>query len=342
METKNFEIYYNNINRFLKLALTSYGASCCASLLGHPLICFPLWLSGNVFNYIASDNRKKCVNCTEYEILRKSYDFVLQHIIELSKTINFTSVEEVYILFEFLFKNNYLSFNRLELNDTIATLPAEKTIQAELSLNNHGVCRNKSYALADIYQGLGIDAGVMPGIHIETLLKLDPTKDPELKKALEEDPYAKILINIINDVLNSAFPEMKDIDKYIKKQVRKNKCGNHAITVINHNERSYYFDSSLHNIYFEDQEDPNKLTNYNGSLFILKPKANKDYSKKLSGFQDRKYKSADIREVMPNITDAVTRINDYNETIDNFHQDINPALEEAENAFQSLRKSIKK
>lgn len=246
------------------------------------------------------------------------------------------------MLFAFLFENNYLSYNRLELNDTTKLLPEETSIQAELSLNNHGVCRNKSYALADLYQGLDIDAGVLPGVHIETLLKLDPNKDPELKKALEEDPNAEIVIQIINDVLNSAFPEMKDIEKYIKKQVRKNKYGNHAITVINHNNLSYYLDSSLQNVYCEDPENPNRLTNNKGTIFITNPEINKRYIKNLGGFKDRKYQSANISEVIQNITDAGMKIIDYNETFDSFHQDINPALEEAENAFQSLRKSIKK
>lgn len=341
MDTKDFEEYYNNYVKLSKLGIISLGASCCASFLGFSSVFLPLWLSGNGICIIASISKNKFANCTEYAVLRESYAYVLEHIVNLSKKIDYTDVEEVYALFEYLISNNYLSFNHNITNETINSLPCEKTIQAELTLNNHGVCRNRAYALANIYQELNMKAGIIPGVHIETTIEIDPEKNPKLMELLEQDPNVEVLIKIFDEIYKEAYPELNTMDKNIKKAMKRYKQGNHAITVVNHNDKSYYFDPSLHNIYYEDQSDKNKLTSPTGTLFMTSPKMKKPFMKDLNGYIDREYDCAEYYEVAHNFEIALERLVDYNETLNDFHKSINPSLENAENAFQSLRKSIR-
>lgn len=341
MDTKDFEVYYNNFARLSKISVISLGAGCFAALFGKTLIFLPLWITGNVINAVAKNTLEKCINCSEYKDLRESYNYVLEHIVELSKTINFTSVEEVYALFEYLFFNNYLSFNKSDNKENINALPKESSIQAELVLNNHGVCRNKSYALANIYQKLDIEAGILPGTHIEPVLEINTTENLKINELLQQDPNEEVLMNIFNEILKEIYPALNNMDAYIKKTLKQNKHGNHAITVVNHDNKSYYFDPTLHYIFYEDPNDKNKLATPTGSLFFTSDKCKKYFNRCLNGYMESKYECADFHEVARNFEIAGEKILDYDETINNFHKDINPALETAENAFQSLRKSIR-
>lgn len=341
MDTKDFKIYYNNFVQLSKLGIITIGAGCCASILGYPSIFFSLWLSGNALSVIAKINKNKCANCTEYNILRESYAYVLEQLIKLSKKIDFTNVEEVYILFEYLIFNNYLSYNRSNNCDTINVLPKEKTIQAELTLNNHGVCRNKAYALANLYQGLGIEAGVLAGIHIETTIEKELNDYQGLKRLLEEEPNEEVLIAILKEISEIVDTELENSEQYIKKQIKKYKEGNHAITIVNHDNKSYCLDPSLHYIFCDDTEDSNRLTNHQGAIFITNSRISNSYQRKLNGHLEKAYKTADYSEIMHNIGEAGIKVMDYSETFEAFHKDINPALESAENAYQSLRKSIR-
>lgn len=305
MDTKDFNIYYRNILKLTKATIVSTTLGSCTILSGNQLIFVPLWGLGIISKILVEYNKNKCANCFEYETLRTSYEYVLNHLISLCQRINFTDIEEVYTLFEYLYFNNYLSYNKSNKKDIIEILPSEASVQAPLALNNHGLCRNKALALANLYQGLDINAGVLPGIYID-----------------------------INYQTN-------DIKKYLQKEIRKHKDGNHAITVVNHNNKTYYLDASLHHPYFEDKLNPDKLSDGKESLFLTRKRINNKYSKDLEGLIKREYPCADYCETLQKIDEAKVKLMDYSQTLDNFHQDINSILEEAENAYQSLRKSIR-
>lgn len=348
MDLNNFEVYYNNIKKIRQLQTASLLGVCGTSLIttatgSNPLFILPFWVIAGILKGVIYKEADNFITCNEYEALRKSYAYVLEHIVELSKTINFTSVEEVYILIEYLFFRNYLSYNQNDTDpkENLLGLPRERSIQAELSLNNHGVCRNKAYTLANVYNGLGIEAGILPGIHVSTTFELDPSQNPVLMELLAQDPNEEVVLQIINEVMKTAYPNINNFDKYIKSQIKKNKDGNHVITIVSHDNKSYYLDPTLHHVYYETAEDPNKLTERDGSYFITSKRINKAYRKKLVGYQERKFAGADYHEIMKNIGEAGIKVLDYDETFDSFHKNINPALEEAENAYQSIRKSIK-
>lgn len=164
MEIKNFEYYYKNNMKLKNLSVAPLVFAAICSIIGQPGAVLPSWIASGFLRYLAECNLDKCAESQEYDILRNSYQYVLENIIKLAKDIKFTNVEEIYTLFEYLLSNNLLCYNQERKQESIKTLPKEITIQAPLTLNNYGCCRNNSLVLADIYQGLDIEAGLQIGI----------------------------------------------------------------------------------------------------------------------------------------------------------------------------------
>lgn len=338
MDIKNFEYYYSNNMKLTKLSVVPLVTALVCSILGYPVAIYPAWIAISILKNLANHNLDKCAESLEYNILRDSYQFVLENIIKLAKDINFTNVEEIYVLFEYLLFNNLLSYNQEDKKESIKTLPKEISIQAPLTLNNHGCCRNNSLVLADIYQGLDIEAGLQIGISINTGFEIPEELKTLLKELIsshtgsKEDAY---------EFLDNPVLIGKSLEDYINKTIKNNKKGNHAITVVNYGNKSYYFDATLHHALFPSENYSDRLEDGNGAYFITKVKPSKNLNKYISGITSGRYPCSDEITTMTNIIDASERIMEYDDNLDIFHNTINEALYDAEEAIKSIRKSMR-
>lgn len=224
------------------------------------LLCGGLGLSLDLYlsTYKALYNVKEI---HELDLLLQDF---LSNYSKLDKTFSLENPIEIMLLYSYLLKNGYLSFQKKHesFSDSIDYV----------ALNNYQVlagefkCRHIAALLQRILSFENISSRVLLTHHS---LSLDLDEDvaeriEEIKlviRFLEEENYTSEDFNKINAFVEKLWREgkIKDTEIHLSENV---KIGNHAITVAKYNEKNYYLDSTNDVILYKRVLDGvNVLTN---------------------------------------------------------------------------------
>lgn len=224
---------------------------------------FPLFLCGGL-SYCLDlylSTYKSLYNVKEiHELDLLLQEFLLSYS-KLDKTFSLENPIEIMLLYTYLLKNGYLSFQKKHesFSDSIDYV----------ALNNYQVlagefkCRHIAALLQRILSFENISSSVLI-THHSLSLDLDEDVAEEIKlviRFLEEEDYTPEEFNKINAFVEKLWREgkIKDSEIHLSENV---KMGNHAITAAKYNGKNYYLDSTNEVILYKRVLDGvNVLTN---------------------------------------------------------------------------------
>lgn len=163
--------------------------------------------------------------------LIKIYSDILDDIILLSKELDNKTVIEHHELFTILLLCGYLKCDNSTCKIDEIDISDERTLYPELTLNNHGVCRNTSLMETDLMDRLGFKSFILFG----NLYSKGYSKELEvIKNNIELGKIKNDNIDEIKRLISRVFPEKID---------RSEKDTDHSICMVNDDEYSYYLDA---------------------------------------------------------------------------------------------------
>ena len=175
----------------------------------------------------------------EYKELNLLYSEVLSRTADLVEECEFNDPIEVFAFFVYLYRNGYLSVDREFVYDTkLIDFPNMQGIDV---VRGKGVCRSISSMLSDLYYELGYDV---------TNLMVYATKDSVKKQ-----------IKLCDTPLRKSVESKKFVD-FVVAITSKLELGNHQITMVNDNGKSYILDPTNDGIL---DYNPDKKIIYAGS-----------------------------------------------------------------------------
>lgn len=281
--------------------------------------------------------KKQSKDAFEFQLLNDMYKGVLEEVANSIKKLELDDIEGIFAYVCYLYKNNYLSYDR-HLPPSNITIFNEKAILAALSLNNHGVCRNKAPMLADLYKFFGIESYILAGTHFNNEHIIINLAD-----RISEEEMGQIIGN--SDVPpKQIFEVLRDIDKSVQAELEKERkaleyirTGNHAITQVNSKDHTYLLDPENAEFYIEADAEGRFFSN-NGDYFkIVKAKKKKNLYKERFNMEivDKK-PIMGMDEMGEIINKRLKIIKDNKDIVEEMHKEIEPILLAANDIYRLI------
>lgn len=335
--SKRLESYINNYKYFHYVAGITAGITIGDGFSQN----YPGMISSAVFTIIyeiISDLAKKnSSNATEFQLLNNMYKGVLEEVANSIKKLELDDIEGIFAYVCYLYKNNYLSYDR-HLPPSNITIFNEKAILAALSLNNHGLCRNKAPMLADLYKFFDIESYILACTRFNNEHIIINLAD-----RISEEVMGQIIAN--SDVPpKQIFEVLRDIDKSVQAKLEKERkaleyirTGNHAITQVNSKDHTYLLDPENAEFYIEADAEGRFFSN-NGDYFkIVKAKKKKNLYKERFNMEivDKK-PIMGMDEMGEIINKRLKIIKDNKDIVEEMHKEIEPILLAANDIYRLI------
>lgn len=277
-----------------------------------------------------------------YLCLKKIYNQLLNEFISLSKVLKYQEALEIFYLFDYLLKRNYIGDKDYKINDNAYIL--EKNDILGVNTFSGGVCRHKSSMLNDIYHKNNINSTVLLGsYHCNKFDRFDDVfKDSNIKKQVGEIEYNNKKYYVLEESGFYFTYECFHDDDFYEKNISKL---NHAI-VLAGNDRKILVDPELDNYYyFENDDRITAKTKYGKYFFIWEPKYDlPDFPMYDTSFQKiyeeiMKYESIPYKEVHKLALEIFEYLDNNKKILKEFINDNKDSIEQVKNACLCLRKN---
>ena len=328
---KNYEsMTYDELNKRRIIAdlliNTSLGALLTNYLSTNNIeACFPLiglYLTGRIWkDYI----KKNIINDEDIKIVLKIYKELLVNLNSFAKdTIEVKSALEAFLLIDEMNHYGCFSYDKKN-NHKEKHINNEKYLFDSMAMNGHGVCRHLAPFLQKYMTDLGYESDLLVGVLDYSYLLTDQfiMWGNELNEG-KLDFYHNDIKNLYKKILEMSYPRPIINRKNLK-------YGNHIITRVNDQDKTLYLDLAGSLIFLPKNdilvsESPygfkilDKPTQYANKLYKLEP------IKVLSSYTPKE------------ISKTATKFISNKDLYDKFYLDNKDMLEEAENAYQKIRK----
>lgn len=291
---------------------------------------------------IGEDIQKAAITKTEeFKRLKMIYQYVLDELVKLSNKMEIKSPIAIYTLYNFLYNND--KFTTLDYNARV-TSRFDKYMLGELCLNNHGVCRHIAKMLMDLYHRMGYESsvGVCAQLHSKAVMRPSESINQEDVKKMFEELKASIqgtekdMLPDPSQVL--VLPPIEIIEEEVPLTRREKKYGNHAITLVNDANNTYYLDAYNSGIYVTNPDDPTQMIDESHRKIVMKPKGTKLYLNRAGISPIETKPERPLEEMYEEACTVGDNIVENLDTIDNFYDEIKPPLEEAEEIIRLILK----
>ena len=191
--------------------------------------------------YRVTSSKKADIQKCDHE-LENVYNALLFHTIDTIKQLGATDILDIWVIVNLMCQNGCFSYNKNEWNDCFSNnspKSLEILVKHKFFLNGHGVCRHASVFLQKIYSLLGYDSSIMIGFFNSIFNSKDTIKTKphdEAKRYIEE--YFSNRKNSIRDI------EFQQDFRSIEIST-----GNHMVTSVNAEDKTYLFDLTQHIAY---------------------------------------------------------------------------------------------
>ena len=170
--------------------------------------------------------------------IKEIYEEYIKSLINLASDMNVKNPLDIYFLIYFMYDYGIFSYDKLDHYEVNSYL-IEKEIMGPLALNGHGVCRHASVFLQKIYSLLGYDSSVMIGF----FNSISNSKDTIKTKSHDE---AK---RYIEEYFSNRKNSIRDIEFQQDFRSIEISTGNHMVTSVNAEDKTYLFDITQHIAY---------------------------------------------------------------------------------------------
>ena len=174
--------------------------------------------------------------------LENIYNVIVFHTIDTLKQLKATDILDIWVVVSLMCQNGCFSYDKNEWNDSLSDkLPRslEILVKHKYFLNGHGVCRHGSVFLQKIYNLLGYDSSVMIGF----LNLISNSKDKLTTKTQSE---AK---QYVQEYFANPKSSIEDLElQYDARSIRIS-AGNHMVTSVNAEDKTFLFDLAQHVVY---------------------------------------------------------------------------------------------
>lgn len=191
--------------------------------------------------YRVTSSKKADIQKSNRE-LENVYNALLFHTIDTLKQLGATDILDIWVIVNLMCQNGCFSYNKNEWNDCLSNNSSkslEILVKHKLFLNGHGVCRHASVFLQKIYSLLGYDSSVMIGF----FNSISNSKDTIKTKSHDE---AK---RYIEEYFSNRKNSIRDIEFQQDFRSIEISTGNHMVTSVNAEDKTYLFDITQHIAY---------------------------------------------------------------------------------------------
>ena len=191
--------------------------------------------------YRVTSSKKADIQKSNRE-LENVYNTLLFHTIDTLKQLDATDILDIWVIVNLMCQNGCFSYNKNEWNDCLSNnspKSLEILVKHKFFLNGHGVCRHSSVFLQEIYSLLGYDSSVMIGF----FNSISNSKDTIKTKPHDE---AK---NYIKEYFSNRKSSIRDIELQQDARSIEISAGNHMVTSVNVEDKTYLFDLAQHVTY---------------------------------------------------------------------------------------------
>ena len=155
-----------------------------------------------------------------YQQIKKLYDDIVSNLADFLKEQNITDPVEIFTIYQFMYRNGYLSYNHnFNYDNDMKDLVKLNGVDV---INGHGVCRSIASFLTDLYRKMGYDAcNLLVSANRKVLDNIDRRgKYPNWEISQKTKQFVKI-ISKVSDVIPIS---------------------NHLISCVQKDEYTYVFD----------------------------------------------------------------------------------------------------
>ncbi|MDE5630892.1 MAG: hypothetical protein K2I70_04760, partial [Bacilli bacterium] len=240
-----------------------------------------------------------------------------------------------YAYFNYILINRYLSYDRNKLDVLYnQKIYCEPSILEAITLNDHGQCRNISPILTRLLSDYGHEStNISCNFRQEKLTNIDFDSDITDKNT-EHSRYTL-------EQLKKASATYMDciISEYKKKYPEKPAYfSSHMITQANDENYTYYLDASMPQIYIPIPDRPEEYVSPIGNAILISNQKENDtlrfFGLREHILDEKKFK--DAFEVMYHLAEIERTLEENLDVIESFHNEIKPALEEAESIYKKI------
>lgn len=287
---------------------------------------------------ISNNAKKQSKNAYEFQLLNGLYKDILEEVAKSITKLELGDIEGIFTYVCYLYKNNYLSYDRnLPIINRIPIFN-EEAVLASLSLNNHGVCRHKAPMLVDLYKLFDIEAYGLTGTYFQNnriIVADDSIMNEEEIRGIIGDGEVKP---------EQIFKVLEEISKRIETRLNTEReflnslpTGNHAITQANSQDHTYLLDPTHKEFYVEADEEGRFYSN-NGNYFkIVSVKKKKHlYKDHLNMKIIDKKPIMEMDEMNDIMNKYLKRIEDNQDIVEEMHSDIEPMLLLADDTYKMI------
>ena len=304
------------------------------------LYSLPLFAAYTTFVFMHGSADVKIYNSYEFKQLKEAYREILKKYVKLNNDFDFKKPLDVYALFDFAY--NCGVFDCIDDGEYTPN-KYDSYFMSEQALNNHGVCRHIAGMLNDIYTELGLTSST---VVLASQKYKETTKEVEMPPEVEEQMkriQQAIQIEINGKVMN---PDIFEVGKPTVFETRLEalpitdkavKRGDHLITQVNYDGKTYLLDPSKRNIFVPETE-VTYLKNNDSELARLCVKATRKYNKR---HNHKLLEILDVPSMDEQIEEANKALNiiyDNKSMILDFKSSIKYELETAEEMYKLILK----
>lgn len=321
--------------------LVTYGIWVATLFTNNPFDQFPALAAMITCSLLKGKFESDIFKSQEYMRYKKIYQIVLKKYVELNKKLDLKNPLEIFTLFNFAIRNNLFSITDSRI--CITSKQFDRPLIRELTLNNHGVCRHIASMLVDIYQNMGLESSLgvcLKPDMVKTIVDIDE-EDKELLREMTERMNKMLEFEIDGEKIN--FEEIiKNPPKKIVLQPKpftkaQQSMGNHAITLVNDNEFTYYLDPTNSNIFVPTEEE-NEMISEEGLKITMIPRSTIMHNYKY-GIKDIEIKEVQKEGIiLEQLCKTEQGLFDNRDVVGSFHEEIKEYLEEAEEIYQLILK----
>lgn len=321
------------------------GIGCATGALGAPVSTITYGLGFLIFCRRTIMAYRGLRYCDEYNFLKESYKNIRKEIIESAEALGLNGILDIFAYISYLLNNGYLSFNKTTEASINYDIKHPNELKREFVLNNHGDAMTKSLFLADVLN----ESSIIAPSTILTGHLLDETDLAININHEDVEEYIKHLIGNerLRNEKNVSYTNQELIEYLISAERvpiienPRRKDINHAITIATHNMYCYYLDvvngKFLYklngfetilvgdNIAFSISEENQKRRNW---YYDINPIA-------LEG-----HRQESPQEVKKKYHEAKDKILSSGSEIEKLYGNIQPVLENAEENYQRILKSL--
>ncbi|MDE6141807.1 MAG: hypothetical protein K2G03_04310 [Bacilli bacterium] len=336
--SKNLQSYIKDYNQYRFMAGIVAGMA-ASNLINQNIIGAVLSAGYTFFLKKVSDNAKKqSKNAYEFQILNRFYCDILDEIAKNIKKLELGDIEGIFAYICYLYEHNYLSYDRHLPPFNQMPIFNEGAVLAALSLNNHGVCRNKAPMLVDLYKLFDIEAYGLIGTYFESqhiiFADSEILSEMEMKEIIgDEEINPAQILKLLEKVSERFEAKIEEEKEYLNSLP----TGNHAITQANSKDHTYLLDPTKKDFYIDADEEGRYFSNMGNYFKIVNVKKKKNNYKDHLVMEIVDKKPIMEKAEMNDILDRRKKvIEDNQDIVEEMHKDIAPILELAEDAYKMI------